>query len=145
MILVHGFISSKLHVDSRNSSLYGLPSSPIDRLQAVQICAARLVTHSRKHDNIKPSLKQLHWLPVYSHIRHTHKILLLTFKVLHGLPPSYITEMLQPCKPSRGLRLSSKRLLIVPSEKLKKYGRRSFSLQHLQFGTHCQKPYVIIR
>ena len=71
MILVHGFISSKLHVDSRNSSLYGLPSSPIDRLQAVQICAARLVTRSRKHDNIKPSLKLLHWLPVYSHITHT--------------------------------------------------------------------------
>ena len=39
-ILVHAFISSKL--DSRNSLLYGLPQSLIDRLQAVQNCAARL-------------------------------------------------------------------------------------------------------
>ena len=39
-ISVHAFISSKL--DSRNSLLYGLPQSLIDRLQAVQNCAARL-------------------------------------------------------------------------------------------------------
>ena len=48
-ILLHAFISSKL--DSCNSLLYGLPQSLIDRLQAVQNCAARLVTRSRKHDS----------------------------------------------------------------------------------------------
>ena len=122
-ILVHEFISSKL--DSCNSLLYGLPQSLIDRLQAVQNCAARLVTRSRKHDHITPILKQLHWLPVYSRIKY--KMLLLIFKALHGLAPSYITEMLQPYKPSGSLRSSSKRLLTVPSAKLKKYGCRSFS------------------
>ena len=81
------------------------------RLQAIQNFAARLVTLSRKRDHITPILKQLHWLPV-----------LITFKALHGLAPFYITEMLQPYKPS-----SSKRLLSVPSAKLKKYGCRSFS------------------
>ena len=79
-ILVHAFISSKL--DSCNSLLYGLPQTLIDRLQAVQNCAAHLVTRSRKHDHITPILKQLHWLPVYSRIKY--KILLLTFKALHG-------------------------------------------------------------
>ena len=39
-ILVHVFISSKL--DSRNSLLYGLPQSLIDRLEAVQNGASRL-------------------------------------------------------------------------------------------------------
>ena len=39
-ILVHAFISSKL--DSRNSLLYGLPHSLIDRLEAVQNGASRL-------------------------------------------------------------------------------------------------------
>ena len=121
-ILVHEFISSKL--DSCNSLLYGLPQSLIDRLQAVQNCAARLVTRSRKHDHITPILKQLHWLPVYSRIKY--KILLLTFKALHGLAPSYITEILQPYKPSRSLQ-SSCRLLTIPSAKLKKCGFRSFS------------------
>ena len=38
--LVHAFISSKL--DSRNSLLYGLPQSLIDRLEAVQNGASRL-------------------------------------------------------------------------------------------------------
>ena len=99
-ILVHAFISSKL--DSCNSLLYGLPQSLIDRLQAVQNCAARPVTRSRKHDHITPILKQLHWLPVYSRIKY--KVRLLTFKALHGLAPSYITEMLQPYKQSRSLR-----------------------------------------
>ena len=75
-IFVYAFISSKWN--SCNSLLYGLPQSLIDRLQAVQNCAARLVTRSRKHDHITPILKQLRWLPVYSRIKY--KILLLTFK-----------------------------------------------------------------
>ena len=74
-ILVHAFISSKL--DSRNSLLYGLPQSLIDRLQAVQNCAARLGTRSRKHDHITPILEQLHWLPMCSRMKYL--ILLLTF------------------------------------------------------------------
>ena len=118
-ILVHEFISSKL--DSCNSLLYGLPQSLIDRLQAVQNCATLLVNRSRKHDHIMPILKQLHWLPMYSCIKY--KI----FKALHGLAPSYITEILQPYKPSRSLQSSCKGLLTVPSEILKKYGCRSFS------------------
>ena len=117
------FPGSKL--DICNSLLYGLPQYLIDRLQAVQDCAARLVFRSRKHDHITPILKQLHWLPVYSRIKY--KILLLTFKALHGLAPSYITEMLQPYRWSRSLRSASKRLLTIPSAKLKKYGCRSSS------------------
>ena len=117
-ILVHAFITSKL--DSCNSLLYGLPQFLNDCLQAVQNCAARLITRSRKHDHITAILKQLHWLPVDSRIKY--KILLVTFKALHGLAPSYITEMLQPYRPSRSLRSASKKLLIVPSAKLRGYG-----------------------
>ena len=116
------FPGSKL--DICNSLLYGLPQYLIDRLQAVQNCAARLVTRSRKHDHITPILKQLQ-LPVYSRIKY--KILLLTFKAVHGLAPSYITGMLQPYRSSRSLRSASKRLLTIPSAKLKKYGCTSSS------------------
>ena len=117
------FFFSKL--DSCNSLLYGLPQSLIDRLQAVQNCAARFATRSRKHDHITPILKQLHWLPMYSRIKY--KILPLSFKTLHELAPSYITEMLQRYRSWRSLRYASKRLLTIPSAKLKKYGCRSFS------------------
>ena len=134
------FPGSKL--DICNSLLYGLPQYLIDRLQAVQNCAARLVTRSRKHDHITPILKQLHWLPVYSRIKY--KILLLTFKALHGLAPSYITEILQPYRSSRSLRSASKRLLTIPSAKLKNMAVHHPHLQHLQFGTDCQNQYVII-
>ena len=100
------------------SLVYSLPQSLIVRLQAVQNRAARLVTRSRKHDHITPILKQLHWLPICRRIKY--KILLLTFKALHWLAPSYITEILQPYRPSRSLRSASKRLLTIPSAKLKK-------------------------
>ena len=66
-ILVHAFISSKL--DKGTSLVYGLPQFLIARLQVVQNCNARLVTRSRKHDHITPTLKQLHWLPKYSRIK----------------------------------------------------------------------------
>ena len=115
-ILVHAFISSKL--DSCNSLLYGLPQSLIDRLQAVQNCAARLVIRSRKHDHITPILKHLHWLPMYSCMKY--KKPLLTFKALHGLVPSHKTEILQHYKPSRSSRSSCKGLLTVPSATLNK-------------------------
>ena len=88
--LVHAFITSKL--DSANSLLYGLPTFLIDRLQNVQNAAARIMTHTKKYDHIKPVLKQLHWLPVNKRINY--KILLLTYKALNGQAPSYITELL---------------------------------------------------
>ena len=135
-ILVHAFITSKL--DSCNSLLYGLPEFLIDRLQAVQNCAARLITRSRKHDHITPILKQLHWLPIDS--RFKYKILLLTFKALHGLAPFYITEILQPYRPSRSLRSASKRLLIVPSGKLRGHGCRSFSLAAPKLWNSLPEP-----
>ena len=97
----------------------------IDRLQNVQNAAARVVTHTKKYDHIKPVLKQLHWLPISQRI--THKILLLTYKALNGQAPDYITELLKPYVPTRNLRSSFKKLLKAPSIKLVSYGHRCFS------------------
>ena len=43
--------------------------------------------------NITPVLLQLHWLPVS--FRINFKILLLTFKAIHGLAPSYINDLVK--------------------------------------------------
>ena len=123
-LLVHMFVSSKL--DYCNSLLYGLPAYTIKKLQHVQNAAARLVTLTTKHDHITPVLFNLHWLPVNQRI--IFKILLITYKALNNLAPSYICDLLTSYTPSRQLRSSSKRLLVSPSSNLKTYGARSFSV-----------------
>ena len=114
-ILVHAFVSSKL--DYCDSLLYGLPNYQMKKLQHVQNAAARLISLSRKHERITPILVNLHWLSIRFCI--VFKILLITYKTLHNLPPSYIRDLLTPYIPSRQLRSSSKTLLVIPHFNLK--------------------------
>ena len=123
-ILVHAFISSK--IDHCNSLLHGLPKYLLARLQAVQNAAARVVTLTPRHVHITPILINLHWLPV--EFRITFKVLLLVYKALHGLAPSYISDLLNFKTYSRSLRSSCKEYLVVPRSRLKTYGDRAFSI-----------------
>ena len=56
------------------------------------------------------------------------KILLLTFKALNNLCPSYISDLLETYMPTRSLRLSTRNLLVIPRSKLKSYGDHVFSV-----------------
>ena len=122
-VLIHAFISSKL--DYCNALLSGLQKSQVKRLQYVQNSAARLLTSTGRYEHVTPVLRSLHWLPVSARI--DFKILLLVFKVLNGLGPLYLCELLEPYIPNRNLRSSGKKLLIVPKCNLKTYGYRAFS------------------
>ena len=70
-------------------------------------------------------LKALHWLPVKYRIMF--KIILLVFKILHGLAPTYLQDLIKVKPPSRyQLRSDDKFFLVVPKTKCKTFGDRAF-------------------
>ena len=75
-------------------SLLNLPTSQIARLWRIQNKAARLVTRTSMREHIRPVLKELHWLPIDRRI--VYKVLVITYKALHGLAPVYLAELLAP-------------------------------------------------
>ena len=72
-----------------------------------------------------PVLHKLHWLPVQKRI--IFKLLLLCYKSLHGLAPTYLSELLTQYIPKRLLRSSSNYLLTVPKSRKYSFGDRAFS------------------
>ena len=91
----HAFISSKM--DYCNGLFYSLPSSEIQKLQRLQNAAARLITRTKKSDHITPVLINLHWLPIEHRV--IFKLLLYTYKALHGLAPDYLANLSTFYKP----------------------------------------------
>ena len=109
-MITHAFVTSR--VDYCNSILYGISSSLMAKLQHVLNTAARIVTRTKLGNHITPVLKSLHWLPVVQ--RCAFKTALLTFKIIHGLAPSYLCELLRYCSDLRSI---NDILLDVPKSK----------------------------
>ena len=122
------------------SLLYGCSDSEIKMLQRLQSMAARLICNSTWFCRITPLVFKLHWLPVKLRIKY--KILLMTYKTIHGLSPDYIQSLhvLQVKKISLyNLRSNNDVLLAPPTFKSKKTtGDRAFKWQHLLNGTNFQ-------
>ena len=120
--LVHAMVLSRM--DYGNALLFGVSDFLLKRIQRVQNLGARIITRLSKRDHIISSFKSLHWLPVKSRI--SYKVLLYTFKGLHGLAPDYIADMLVPYLPGRALHSANSNKLCVPKVKTKSFGERNF-------------------
>ena len=106
VIIVKALVISRLNYC--NSLLCGFSAILIKRLQRLQNAGARVIAKVGRRDHISTILFKLHWLPV----RIKYMILLLTYRALHGLAPTYITELLVPYTLPRRLRSSTEQLLV---------------------------------
>ena len=96
---------------------YGVPKCHIDKLQRVQNAAARLIVIQGKFCLIAPVLHQLHRLPVSFYTNF--KNLLLTFKAIHELAPSYINDLVKIKPLNSRYRLRSKDGILLSHRNLK--------------------------
>ena len=120
--IVHAFIFSKL--DLNNALLFGISASLIKNLQTAQNAAPRIIVHADKYTCAKPILKELHWLPIQQ--RSNFKIILLTFKALHGFTATYISELISIKIVSRELH-NNKGLPLMEHTHNSTFGERAFS------------------
>ena len=97
-------------------------------LQRLQNMTARLIFNSTRFCRITPLMFKLHWLPVKLRIKC--KILLVTYKAIHGLSPDYIQSLVQVKKKSLyNLRSNDEVLLAPPTFKSNKTtGDRAFQV-----------------
>ena len=124
--LIHAFISTRLYYC--NSLFYNIPAYQLEKLQRIQNSSPRLILNESKFCHIIPLLMNVHCLPVKYRIHR--KILLLTFKAIYFLAPSYVCDLVTLKKPSNYNLRSNNNLVSDPpkTKSLATLGGRSFSV-----------------
>ena len=123
--VIHAYVTS--HIDQNNCLLIGLPKKSLKCVQYVQNASAKLIVGAKKRDHVTPILMELHWLPVEQRV--LFKIILLTFKSLHGEGPTYLKDLLLPYTPKRNLRSASANMLTCPQSHYAETRKRAFTMR----------------
>jgi len=91
--------------------------------------AARLVYSVRKYDHMTSLLQELHWLRVPQLI--DYKLVVLTFRCLHGQAPSYLTDSLlctAEVESRWQLQSAMTNSLVIPTTRCSTIGDSSFAI-----------------
>ena len=134
-MLAHSFFTSLVYYCK--SLLYGLPNYQLNKLHRVLNASARLVCNAPRFCHISPLLRGPHWLPVKARIQF--KILLITFKEIHGLAPKYLCDLLTFKSSLYNLRSSGSILLSMPAVRSKTLGDRAFMVAAPTFWNSLPK------
>ena len=90
-IITQALVMSSL--DYCNGLYIGANQSILKQLQSLQNRAGRIIKGLKRRQDIEPHLKNMHWLKVQERIEF--KVILLTFKCIHGLAPKYLCDLIQ--------------------------------------------------
>ena len=120
--VIHSYVISR--IDYGNALLFKITSYQLAKLQRAQNSAARVLSGTSHFTRITPILKNLHWLPVFKRIEF--KILLHTWKTLHGQYPLYLQNLISEYIPVRNLRSSTNKQLNVQRTNLT-LGEKAFA------------------
>ena len=90
IIIINALVFSKLFYCS--SVWSNTSQSNIAKLQAVQNFSCRIVSGSKKYDQVTLILRQLKWLSVKQHMYYCDSI--MAFKCMNGLAPRYLSDQL---------------------------------------------------
>jgi len=114
------------HLEYCNATLAGLPASHRSWLQSVLNAAARLIHRSSWYEHVTPMLWDVHWLRTLKRI--DFKLVVLTYRCLHGLVPWYLSDYIHRVADSNRRRLhsSSSSQLVIWRTQLSTVGDREF-------------------
>ena len=96
-----------------NSILAELTDSTMKKFQRMQNIASKMILDRSKHDSTTDCMRELHWLPARSRIKH--KILTLAHKSINGKAPRYLQELLEEHCPNRIIQETTKDTFIQGS------------------------------
>ena len=104
----------------------GLPRNALKPFQRIQNFTAKAIFGRKKYDSSTDALKDLHILPI--HVRSKFKLLVMVFKCLNNLTPSYLSKLHVKRPNNYRTRASESYMLEVPFTKHKTFADRSFSI-----------------
>ena len=105
-------------IDYCNGLYIGCSRSTINQLQLIQNRACRIIFGLKKRASVEEKLKELHWLKVEERIKF--KVLLLVYKSIRNLAPSYLSELFHVNN------LSNSRSLSLKCDSSIKHSSRAF-------------------